>query len=119
MAKTMNIQQVANKLSLSPDTIRRWERLGIIPPVKRDADGFREFNDEAVEWVQYAQLLNMMHVSEDFQIEYVKLAMLGKNATPARQNLLHEQLAKLKDDHQCLLDRINQMEEMVENKKVS
>ena len=35
----MNIQQVAEKLSISTDTIRRWERLGMIPPVTRDSDG--------------------------------------------------------------------------------
>lgn len=116
MTQTMNIQQVSEKLALPTDTIRRWERLGMIPPVKRNAAGRREFSLEDLQWLEYAQLLTAMHVSKDFQIEYVKLAMLVENAKPARESLLHEQLAKLKDDHQCLLDRIHQMEKLVDKK---
>lgn len=115
----MNIQQVAEKLSISTDTIRRWERLGMIPPVTRDSDGLRTFTDADVRWVKYAKLLNMMNVSPDFQIEYVKLAMLCKKAIPARQSLLQEQLNQLKEDHQCLTDCINEMEKMVEKEELA
>lgn len=115
----MNIQQVAEKLSISADTIRRWERLGMIPPITRDRDGLRTFTDTDIRWVEYAKLLNMMNVSPDFQIEYVKLVMLGKKAIPARQSLLQEQLNQLKEDHQCLTDRINEMEKMVEKEEIA
>lgn len=84
----MNIQQAANKLSISTDTIRRWERLGMIPPVTRDRDGLRVFTDTDIRWLKYAKLLNLMDVSLAFQIEYVKLVILGKKAIPARQTLL-------------------------------
>ena len=113
----MNIQQVAEKLSISADTIRRWERLGMIPPITRDRDGLRTFTDTDIRWVEYAKLLNIMNVSPDFQIEYVKLVMLGKKAIPARQSLL--QLNQLKEDHQCLTDRINEMEKMVEKEEIA
>lgn len=94
----MNIQQVAEKLSLSTDTIRRWERLGMIPPVTRNSYGLRTFTDADVRWVKYAKLLNMMNVSPDFQIEYVKLVRLGRNALPARKDLLNEQLDQIMAD---------------------
>lgn len=110
----MNIQQVAKEVSLSTDTIRRWERLGMIPPITRNSDGLRTFTDEDIRWVKHAKLLNMMNVSSDFQIEYVKLAMLGNKAIPARLSLLQEQLDQLKEDHQRLTDQINEMEKTVE-----
>lgn len=110
----MNIQQVAKKVSLSTDTIRRWECLGMIPPITRNSDGLRTFTDEDIRWVKHAKLLNMMNVSSDFQIEYVKLAMLGNKAIPARLSLLQEQLDQLKEDHQRLTDQINEMEKTVE-----
>lgn len=113
----MNIQQVAAKLSLSADTIRRWARLGMIPPISRDRDGLRTFTETDVRWVKYAKLLNAMNVSPDFQIEYVKLVVLGKKAAPARQSLLQEQLGRLKSDHQCLTEQINAMERMVEGEE--
>lgn len=115
----MKIEEVADQLSLPTDTIRRWERLGMIPPVKRNQVGEREFDQDDMKWLQYAQLLNAMHVSTDFQIEYVKLVQLGKQAAPARQSLLQEQLTQLKDRQHCLLDRIQQMESMVENEEAA
>lgn len=113
----MNIQQVAEKLSISTDMIRRWERLGMIPPVTRNKDGLRNFTKADIRWVKYAKLLNMMNISSDFQIEYVKLAMLGKNATPARQSLLNEQLGQLNDDHRCLVDQLIDMEKTIEREE--
>ena len=113
----MKIEDVANQLALSTDTIRRWERIGIIPPIKRNQVGEREFDQDDVKWLQDAQLLNTMHVSDDFQIEYVKLVQLGKQAAPARQSLLREQLDQLKDQQHCLLDRIQQMESMIEKQE--
>lgn len=110
----MNIEEVATKFDISTDTIRRWERLGMIPRVPRNDEGLRVFDDTAIQWVRYAKLFNTMNISPDFQIEYVKLAQMGKQATPARQSLLKEKLDQLKEDHQCLTDQLNQMEKMVE-----
>lgn len=115
----MNIQQVAEKLSLSTDTIRRWERLGMIPPVTRNSDGLRTFTDTDVRWVKYAKLLNTMNVSPDFQIEYVKLVRLGRNALPARKDLLNEQLDQITESHKCLVDQINEMEKSVEEEELA
>ena len=115
----MNIQQVAEKLSISTDTIRRWERLGMIPPVTRNSDGLRTFTDADVRWVKYAKILNMMNVSPDFQIEYVKLVKLGKDALPARLSLLNEQVDQLKEDHKCLVDQLNQMEKTIEEEELA
>lgn len=113
----MNIQQVAEELSLSTDTIRRWERLGMIPPITRDHNGLRIFTETDIRWVKYAKLLNQMNVSPDFQIEYVKLSMLGEKAAPARQSLLQEQFGQLKADHQCLIEQINAMEKMIKGEE--
>lgn len=113
----MNIQQAAQKLSISPDQIRQWERQGVVPPIKRTADGLREISGEDLEWLEFAKILNEMHVSTDFMIEYVKLARLGRHATPARQTLLKEQLGQLAHNHQCLVAEINHIEALVKEKQ--
>ena len=35
----MTISEAANKYGLSPDTLRYYERIGLIPPVPRTASG--------------------------------------------------------------------------------
>lgn len=113
----MDIQEAAEKLAITPDQIRRWERLGVIPPIKRDQNGVRMIDNEDLEWLSFAKTLNAMHVSSDFQIEYVKLAQLGKQATPARLSLLKEQLGQLAEQHQCLVNKINHIEALVKEKQ--
>lgn len=113
----MDIQQAAEQLSISPDQIRHWEHAGIIPPIERNQQGFRQVEAADLEWLRFAKMLNQMHVSRDFQIEYVKLAQLGKEATPARVNLLKEQLATLKDDYQSLVDEIERIEGLVKERQ--
>lgn len=114
----MDIQQAAHKSDVSADTIRRWERLGMIPHIKRNAKGLRDFQPTDLKWVQYAKLLNQMNVSKYFQIEYVKLVELGKDAEPAREDLLKDQLKKLQDDHYRVADQIKQMDAMVKKELV-
>ena len=112
----MQIQQVAKELSVHPDTIRRWERLGIIPQVRRDSDGLRNFSDRDVQWLKCAKVLNQFGVSTDFQREYTHLVMLGKKAAPARHTFLKEQLVQMQNDHQSVISAIDQMEKLDEQK---
>lgn len=114
----MNIQQVAAELLISPDTIRRWERLGMIPPIKRDNNGIRNLTKRDLQWLKFAKLLHAMNISSDFQIEYVKLVMLGKYATLARQTFVEEKLAQLQADYQYLVKQIKQIEQLVENEEL-
>ncbi|MCR1901787.1 MerR family transcriptional regulator [Ligilactobacillus apodemi] len=113
----MNMQEVATKVGISPDTVRYWERIGIILPFGRDQQGIRNFSHQDLEWLKYAKLLNEMEVSLDFQIEYVKLVKLGKKAKPARKDLLNEQLAKLTASYHCLVERIIEMDTMIEKQQ--
>lgn len=113
----MDIKQVAKQLDMSTDTIRKWERLGMIPPVTRNHEGLRDFTENDIYWVKYAKLLNKMHVSSDFQIEYVKLAQLGQKAMPARRLLLKEQIDQLDEKYQTLTKYLHEMEKLVEKEE--
>lgn len=111
----MQIQQVASQLAIQPDTIRRWERVGLIPPVRRDSDGLRIFTNRDVDWLKCVKVLNQLGVSDDFQREYMKLVSLGNQAEPARHSLIKEELAKIQNNHHCLLTAIDQLEKLAED----
>ncbi|CAN5807837.1 hypothetical protein BH18ACI5_BH18ACI5_07970 [soil metagenome] len=44
----MRIGAVAEQAGVSPDTIRHYEKLGLIPSVTRGDGGFRSFSPEAL-----------------------------------------------------------------------
>lgn len=112
----MQIQQVASQLAVQPDTIRRWERKGLIPAVRRNQDGLRNFDDHDVEWLKCVKVLNQLGVSDDFQREYMQLVALGNQAAPARHSLIKEELAKIQNNHHCLLTAIDQLKKLAEDR---
>ena len=44
----MTIKEVSQKYDLSPDTIRYYERIGLIPPVPRKPNGIRDLTKNHV-----------------------------------------------------------------------
>jgi DNA-binding transcriptional MerR regulator len=48
---TWSISQVAEKTGLSPHTLRWYERIGLLGPVRRSADGRRTFTDQDLDWL--------------------------------------------------------------------
>ena len=57
----MRILELADKLSVSKDTIRRWEKDGLVPAAKRDHLGWRYFDDQDV--AAYQKVLCRLHGS--------------------------------------------------------
>ncbi len=45
-----SVRQAAEKTGLSLDTVRYYERIGLVPPVGRDSAGRRRYTAEDVEW---------------------------------------------------------------------
>ncbi|KRN28675.1 hypothetical protein IV38_GL000878 [Lactobacillus selangorensis] len=106
----MNIQAVSKKYGVSSDTLRYWERVGVIPPVTRNASGYRDYTPEDENWVHFTQCMRNAGVSIDILIEYTTLMMEGKQTIAARQSLLEEQRDKLQDQIDKLAaarDRLN------------
>ncbi len=48
----MTIKEVSEKYNISADTLRYYERIGMIPPVHRTSGGIRDYNDEDLGWVE-------------------------------------------------------------------
>ena len=50
----MTIKEVCEKYDITPDTLRYYERVGVIPEVHRTKGGIRDFTDEDIAWVENA-----------------------------------------------------------------
>lgn len=87
----MTIAEVAKKYELTPDTLRYYERIGLLPNVARTAGGIRDYSDEDCHWVEYIKCMRSAGVSVETLVEYVMLFHKGKETIPARKKLLLEQ----------------------------
>ena len=87
----MTIAEVAKKYDLTPDTLRYYERISLLPNVARTAGGIRDYSEEDCHWVEYIKCMRLAGVSVETLVEYVALFHKGKETIPARKKLLLEQ----------------------------
>lgn len=87
----MTIKEVSEKYDISQDTLRYYERVGMIPPVTRTSGGIRDYQEEDLGWVQLAKCMRSAGLPVEAMIEYVRLTQEGDATIPARLQLLIEQ----------------------------
>lgn len=106
----MTITEVSRKYNLTADTLRYYERIGLIPPVNRNNSGVRDFTEEDCNWVQFIKCMRGAGISIEVLIEYVKMFQEGNSTIKARKELLIEQRNHLADkikEMQETLDRLD------------
>ena len=106
----MTIAQVSKKYSLTQDTLRYYERIGMIPPVHRTPSGLRDYTEQDCGWVELAKCMRSAGLPVEAMIEYVRLYQLGDETMPARLQLLLEQRERLLKQHAEIdntLERLN------------
>ena len=107
----MSITEVSKKYGLSPDTLRYYERIGLIPPVPRTRGGLRDYGEESCGWIQLMKCMRAAGVQIEALIEYVDLFQQGDATLDARKALLVEQRDQLVSrmaEMQASLDLLNQ-----------
>ncbi len=87
----MTIKEVSEKYDITQDTLRYYERIGMIPKVNRTASGIRDYSEADLGWVELAKCMRSAGLAVEGLIEYVKLCQEGDITLQARMNLLVEQ----------------------------
>ncbi len=110
----MTIKQVSERYHISVDTLRYYERVGMIPPVNRTASGIRDYQEGDLKWVEMAICMRSAGLPVETMIEYVRLYHQGDATIMDRLQLLETQ-------REVLLDQRRQIDETLErlNHKIS
>lgn len=87
----MTISEVSEKYGLSADTLRYYERVGMIPQINRTPSGLRDFTEIDCRWVELAKCMRGAGLPVEVMIEYVRLVQQGDQTIEARRDLLVEQ----------------------------
>ena len=87
----LTIKEVSKKYGIPAETLRYYERIGIIPPVTRTAGGIRDYGEEDLSWVENAKCMRAAGLPIEALIEYRKLYGEGDTTFQARLDLLREQ----------------------------
>ena len=106
----MRISEVSDEYGLSADTLRYYERIGLIPRVNRNESGIRDYSELDCRWVAFVKCMRGAGLPIEALIEYVALFQQGDETVEARLALLMEQrdqLAARIQEMQRTLERLN------------
>lgn len=106
----MTIAEVSKTFGLTADTLRYYERIGLIPPVKRSSSGIRDYDEKDYNWVEFIKCMRGVGIPVEMLIEYVAMFRLGKETIAARKALLVEQRQQLAEKivaMQAVLERLD------------
>jgi DNA-binding transcriptional MerR regulator len=118
----MKISEVSKQYDITPDTLRYYERVGLLPAVNRNASGIRDFNKIDLEWVEFIKCMRDAGLTIDVLTEYVELVQQGDQTIEARKQLLVNQRAELvqkMEEMQKTLDLLNYKIEVYESAMLS
>lgn len=93
----MTITEVSKQFDLTADTLRYYERIGLVPPVPRNKSGIRDYDENSCRWIQLMKCMRKAGVQVEALIEYAALFQKGNETVEARKRLLIEQRNQLID----------------------
>lgn len=106
----MRIAEVVERFGISADTLRYYERVGLLRPVRRSASGVRDYSEEDCERIAFVRCMRGANVSVDALVKYMHLLERGDETLEERRQILvdqrkhaREQLAQM----QAGLDRLD------------
>ncbi|EQC69562.1 MerR family transcriptional regulator [Streptococcus equinus ATCC 33317] len=111
----MNIKKVSEQTGVSADTIRYYERIGLLPRVRRNKSGIRDFSEQDIATLEFIRCFRRAGMSVESLIEYMNLVEQGEGTEEARMHLLQEQRDKLDARIDELLATRNRMDYKIKN----
>ena len=113
----MKIAEVSEQFGISLDTLRYYERVGLIPPVHRNDGGIRDYDELDLRRVDFIKCMRGAGLPVEVLIEYMGLVQQGDQTIEARKEILVEQRDLLEakmQEMQKTLDRLNYKIEVYE-----
>ncbi|NQK48727.1 MerR family transcriptional regulator [Streptococcus suis] len=107
------ITEVSEKYQISSNTLRYYERIGLLPDIPRQSNGNRYFTDNNLKWLEMIICLRHSGIPIENLVNYADLLKQGKGTEKERENLLREQLATLYQKQANLQRSIDRLEHKI------
>ena len=114
----MKIAEVSQHYGISIDTLRYYERIGLIPPVNRNGSGIRDYSELDIRRVEFIKCMRGAGLPIEVLIDYMELVQRGDRTIEARREILREQrdlLVERIQEMQQTLDLLNHKIQVYEN----
>jgi DNA-binding transcriptional MerR regulator len=106
----MRISKVSELTGVSADTLRYYEKIGLIPTVTRSNNGIRDYQDIDIKRIEFIKCMRRAGLPVKALIEYIELVQQGNQTIELRKEILkthREQFISKIKELQETLDLIN------------
>lgn len=105
----MTIGEVCEKYHITSDTLRYYEKAGLIPPVRR-TNGRRDYGEDELAWVESAICMRGAGLPVEVIAEYVRLSLVGDSTFAERLELLKQQRTELEEKSRAIEAMLNRLD---------
>lgn len=89
----LTISQTAEACGVSVETLRYYERAGVLPPIARSSSGQRAYSADDVGWVRFVRRLRATGMSMQRIAVYATMVREGEGTVAERRRLLADHRA--------------------------
>ena len=91
----MTISEVAKEYAITADTLRYYERIGLLPAIHRSGSGIRDYSEADCKTISFVKCMRSAGVQIEALTEYMTLLRRGDDTWEARKQILVEQRDQL------------------------
>ena len=95
MESHLSIEEAAKRTGLTAYTLRYYERIGLIGPIKRASGGQRRYAASDMAWIEFLLRLRMTNMPIGKMLAFAKLRGAGDPTVPEPRRLLEEHLIEV------------------------
>ncbi|MBO5911678.1 MAG: MerR family transcriptional regulator [Elusimicrobiaceae bacterium] len=106
----MTISEVSKRCNISPDTLRYYEKVGLLSDVNRTAGGIRDYTEQDCAQIEFVKCMRSAGLSIEVLKKYFELFKRGKSTLKARRELLATERKALQERFVELQDTLKRLD---------
>jgi len=110
----MTISEVSKKYNLTQDTLRYYEKIGMLSNVPRNKSGIRNYDENSCRRIEFVKCMRDAGVEIEALLEYMELFEKGKNTAKRRKEILEEQREKLLEKQKNITISLEKLDYKIE-----
>jgi DNA-binding transcriptional MerR regulator len=113
MSERLTIRECAAATGTSPDTLRYYEKIGLLTRIARARNGHRSFSADDVRWITFLRRLHATGMPIRHMLQYARLVRRGESTVSERRALLETHRNELRSRVAALSEHLTMIERKI------
>ncbi len=110
----MKISEVSKKYDISAETLRYYEKVGLLPAVQKNSGGIRDYSETDCGWIEFIKCMRSAGLPIEVLKKYIELFNMGDNTVEERRQILINERKKLIEKRDAIQNTIDRLDYKIE-----